>query len=408
MKVIIERKKNSGIRLLMAINIFCTIVFSNATSGMGIIQSILLAISKIVIVLTVGYGLLLAINKRGFRIPEYYSYPSFFVVYVTFVYLFVNFNYSISSLIVSFLIYFIYVINIDEMDFMSILPDWTIIGGYGLVAFYVYSYNGIGGLLHSLQYTSVDSVLVQKNILAFSMAITALMCTYKMLYLNKRGYFFLLILPIVLTLGSGSRRGLITIIVAIGALYILKNPNKKLVLNTAIAILGVLIAYQFIKRSNLTYLTTRIDSLFNLFAGNSNASDSDQGRFNMISTGISMFAKKPIFGYGAGAFKELAGFGIYSHNNYVELLVNFGIVGFSLYYSVIISCIIKLIKLIKYKDNYAKLLLVFWIMRLVSDFGNVSYYDRFTYIILAFSMAYVTLLKNEKGGYSDEEKRFEY
>lgn len=406
--MIMENRKNSKIWFLMAINIFCTIVFSSTASRIGSIQIILLTVSKIVIVLTVGFGILFAIKKRGLIMPKYYLRPLLFVAYVMLIYFLKSFDYSISSLIVSILVYFVYVINIDDLDCFSMLIDWTIIGGYGLVAYYVYSYNGIGGLLRSLQYSPIDSVLVQRNILAFNMAITVLMCTYKILYLNKKGYFFLLILPIVITLGSGSRRGLITIIVAISILYILKNPNEKIVLNIIVAIVGILIAYQFIKHSNLTYLTTRIDSLLNVFSDNSNASASDQGRLDMIITGISMFTKKPIFGYGAGAFKNLAGYGIYSHNNYVELLVNFGIVGFGLYYSVIISCVIKLIKLINNGDDYARLLLAFWIMRLVSDIGNVSYYDRFTYIILAFSIAYVMLLKNENGGYYDEEERFEY
>jgi hypothetical protein len=56
-------------------------------------------------------------------------------------------------------------------------------------------------------------------------------------------------------------------------------------------------------------------------------------RERMVSVGLQLWAKQPIEGHGAGQFMSLSGFGMYAHNNYVELLANDGIIGLVLYYT---------------------------------------------------------------------------
>jgi O-antigen ligase len=56
-------------------------------------------------------------------------------------------------------------------------------------------------------------------------------------------------------------------------------------------------------------------------------------RSAMIRTAIRLWQESPIFGNGSVAFVRHGGFGGYSHNNYVELLCNMGVVGLCLYYA---------------------------------------------------------------------------
>ncbi|MBO7232994.1 MAG: O-antigen ligase family protein, partial [Bacteroidales bacterium] len=48
------------------------------------------------------------------------------------------------------------------------------------------------------------------------------------------------------------------------------------------------------------------------------------------------FLHKPFFGYGANNYSEeiepIIGVAVYSHNNFIEMLVNVGFVGFCIFY----------------------------------------------------------------------------
>ena len=65
----------------------------------------------------------------------------------------------------------------------------------------------------------------------------------------------------------------------------------------------------------------------------------------MIQYGMDYFKERPLLGHGIENFRYLyaqeVGKETYSHNNYIELLVNNGIVGLLLYYSFYISVILK-------------------------------------------------------------------
>ena len=53
----------------------------------------------------------------------------------------------------------------------------------------------------------------------------------------------------------------------------------------------------------------------------------------MIDVGTRLFLERPIFGHGYGAFAQLSGLHLYSHNNFIEIAVNAGTLGLLLYYS---------------------------------------------------------------------------
>jgi O-antigen ligase len=64
---------------------------------------------------------------------------------------------------------------------------------------------------------------------------------------------------------------------------------------------------------------------------NRSVQGSDQVRLDMIEKGIGLFMDKPLVGHGFDSYRFLAGYGTYSHNDWVEMLVGVGVIGTAFY-----------------------------------------------------------------------------
>ena len=122
---------------------------------------------------------------------------------------------------------------------------------------------------------------------------------------------------------------------------------------------------------------SRIEGLFGDFAGTGKIEASAGIRFDMIDYAIEMFKEKPVFGWGIEGFANNSVYGVYSHNNFTETLVNFGIVGFVLLYFYKVMILYRQIKMIKEAGNSQENLiyiLVFVLMSVVFvlDYGQIS------------------------------------
>ena len=133
----------------------------------------------------------------------------------------------------------------------------------------------------------------------------------------------------------------------------------------------------------------RLKGLFDIFSSFSSADASTTTRIEFVKIGFDIFLKNPLLGIGLNnysyvAYNNYSIWGqVYAHNNYVELLSDFGIVGFVLYYWIIIKSIIKLnetYKLVKFDKNVKLfrllcLLLTMSIVILIIDFSQITYYN---------------------------------
>ena len=110
----------------------------------------------------------------------------------------------------------------------------------------------------------------------------------------------------------------------------------------------------------------------------------------MIEWGVEWFKEKPKLGYGIDSYKMLLGtketsFGItgaYAHNNYIELIVDVGILGLVVYYYIYIYMIIKSFKYIKSRNLLLILMLGILIACMVNEYGQVTYYYKFYQLVL--------------------------
>lgn len=140
------------------------------------------------------------------------------------------------------------------------------------------------------------------------------------------------------------------------------------------------------------YMEERINEMFIVLMGKgtSGASGtSDIYRLNLIKQGIKSFLEAPILGNGAGYSIYL--FGTYSHNNYIELLMNTGLLGFITYYS---SYIISIIRLKRKNTDVLELnslFLLIIISLMILEIALVDYYLRYFQILLATISVYVNM-----------------
>ena len=185
-------------------------------------------------------------------------------------------------------------------------------------------------------------------------------------------------------INAGSRKGIIFTILIILFYYSnsfmrIGNINKIIYI-----ILGSIFIYQV-----ATYV---IDSkyfyrFFQSFYYNE-ISSSELHRYALAQDGLRMFYEKPIFGWGGDGFRYFNNIDrSYSHMNFIELLVNYGIVGFMLFYSMYIWFFKKLYDKIniKHKEilNDYYIFIFFLFITLVLDIAIVRIFERIYWIIIA-------------------------
>ena len=119
--------------------------------------------------------------------------------------------------------------------------------------------------------------------------------------------------------------------------------------------------------------------------GESNVT-SDDLRKKMIEMGFQGWTENPLLGHGLDSFKffnkETTGHMFYSHNNYVEMLYDFGIIGFLFYYVFIYKLYRRLKKRPKEFENFSILGIGILIELLFFDIGGVAYYINGNMIML--------------------------
>ena len=117
-------------------------------------------------------------------------------------------------------------------------------------------------------------------------------------------------------------------------------------------------------------------------------------RIYMVKYGLELFKANPLIGYGINNYEILLkkdiGIITYAHNNYIELLVDVGILGAIVYYAMYVNAIICLLKS-KNNLNLRYLFLTFLLSILIIDFASVNYYSKHIYIVLAMSSIFASL-----------------
>jgi O-antigen ligase len=280
-------------------------------------------------------------------------------------------------------------IDVDVESLMRIFINTTIIAAIASCAFILF--NEMDQIL--LGHTRIgDSGSGNVNTIAVYLSTFAIPILFSLIFQKKRGLIIIYSILLFFILLTGSKKGLLYIISSIALFAYLKNKLRLIKYIPYIFIFTIIIIiiirvqylYNIIGFRVLDFLGTL--GLINSYYM---PSHSTELRESMIQVGIKLFLYHPLFGNGWGYFTKYSGFETYSHNNMIELLVNYGIFGFALYYYIYMILLYRLAIIYKKcKSQYSILFITLLIVSLINDTAYVSFsFNLINYII--FIIVYI-------------------
>lgn len=252
----------------------------------------------------------------------------------------------------------------------------------------------------------IGGELGNENVIGMTLSISCVFAAFLLFYHSsakkeKMMYVLSVVICFPLILLTGSKKALFLVFFGIMLLIIYKPGDKGNIVKKLryflIGMIFLLLCTFIITRIKaFWFITERINEFIGIMLGKG-SNDSDAQRFYMIRTGLNEFSLSPIFGNGVAYSRYI--FGTYSHNNYIEILMNTGIVGFITYYSIYIISILKLYFSKSYDLKLRTLVLFIVISFLILEVGMVSYYNRYFQILIAASGIILSTKSGDKNEY---------
>lgn len=111
-------------------------------------------------------------------------------------------------------------------------------------------------------------------------------------------------------------------------------------------------------------------------------------RSHLIQRGLELWWERPITGHGIDQFRHVSEYTYYSHNNYTEILSNFGVIGFALFYSLYALLLIRAVPAALRGSDTAWTILAIVVLLLLMDVARVSYTSRMTWLTIGLMSYY--------------------
>lgn len=193
------------------------------------------------------------------------------------------------------------------------------------------------------------------------------------------------VLVLIATIVSGSRK--IAFVWFIFGLLLLQYIGVQFQSSRFFRI-GLLLGLPVLVYGSLTYSELLLKPIENLYvyerlqATIQGEESSSNLRSTMIREGLDLWEVSPVYGYGINQFRFISSYSTYSHNNYTELLVSFGLTGFILYYSILLSLLFRSVRGYLNRSSYASLLGAAVLLLLLWDIALVAYSTRLIWLFI--------------------------
>ncbi|MBE5819573.1 MAG: hypothetical protein E7310_01915 [Clostridiales bacterium] len=275
-----------------------------------------------------------------------------------------------------------------------------------IFSIYVILYYGIMHYFNMLlSGRRIGTEIINVNFIGVISSITFILLIYDLLLKNtqnKIGIILFSIIPLIVSLGTGSKKVIIVIVLGL-IILLLKKFKEKFTLRNIItifmflAVIIISISF-FYNRGYLNTIFGRFETMINTLLNEEINSGSTYVRKMFIKSGLEAFLRSPLFGIGLNNSRiityELFEEETYLHCNYVELLACMGIIGFTLFYYIYYYVIYNCIKNKNTKNS--DIIMIIFIINLFLDIGNVSYYEIKTFMYFLLGIVFVGTIKKEK------------
>ncbi len=210
---------------------------------------------------------------------------------------------------------------------------------------------------------------------------------------NKKNWFYYyqyvnLLFAMYTIFLTVSKKGIVFGLILLLFYIAISLKNKKGIVGIIIlATFASLIFYFFADMEQINYYLERTTSRFTEFSSESRFGSTEHRR-RLLEFGLMVFQDNPLFGYGLNNFRYLSENNYYSHNNFIELLVGVGLIGFSLFYYIYFYIFTLIYKMPK---SELKILIMFFIVILLAmDMAAASYDSKLSIFLLLFVSVYIT------------------
>lgn len=269
------------------------------------------------------------------------------------------------------------------------------------------------GLLAFQNTRNLDGIM-SSNAIGMRAGIAVVVGTYFLLHEKKHRIIYLLSMALntAIVVLSGSRKAILFMLIPLLLYYIFTQRNAmKLLRNILLAVLLAGVTYYAIMNIPFVYnmVGYRMETMIYGITGTGETDGSTSLRLKMIGWGLEWFMLKPWIGYGINNYMTLLGTmhtyagtaGVYAHNNYIELLVDLGLIGTAIYYYIYIK---MLGKTVRNRRRFAPLQLIMaciFVSIIINEYGMVSYIDIYTQIMLVLTWVLITALEKKEYGKAD-------
>ncbi len=224
-----------------------------------------------------------------------------------------------------------------------------------------------------------------------------LMAFYEFYSRNKKGYILLVVLFLVFIILSSSRKAMFASVAGPVMLVLFSVYKKNYFFNiiTVLTLAALVIFFIMTDENAYNAIGRRFASLVTFWFEDRDhdVDNSLYMRSYYIDLAQRMFSESPLFGKGMGNFAKIIDNvymldGVYSHNNFWQILSELGLVGFIIYYSLYFVTIIRLAKGAFLKKSRVNMLfLTFMILLVVVETGLVVYNSKMPHVVIAIAYA---------------------
>lgn len=364
-------------------------------------------ISKTVFVIFAAFTVVAVLRSRSIHIGK-----NVMSVYIAFTWMFATVFWAQSAhdatvtmktmwqlFIQFFLVYNLFVKQEDAYDQLlkSLYVAGIVLIGYST---YVYGFSEIISAMTGTDAVRLGAEINQSNSFGMMNSTTVMVAFYYLLYKSRFKLFHVaaIVSSFVLAMASGSRKALLMVCIGLLIMVFKKYGWRKLYKFIAIGVVLIVVLTMVMKLPMFENITERMEGIKSLVKGEVGDASAET-RMEMIKDGWNVFKDRIVIGFGANNYKNVTRFRTYSHNNFIEVLVDFGLVGFALYYLIYFR---SFKNLWKSQTDAGKALFSIFLIRFLMEIAMVTYYSKLHWVLTAFYLISIEKPSITKKAEADE------